>query len=87
MTNANPPSYRGVIPGGSEDSEEGERSAAQECVCVYVVLSIVSHQCAYVCLISQCLHHSVRDPISAPLTKMPIKLPTIKTKLNSYALT
>ncbi len=48
----------GVTPGGSEDSEEGERSAAEECVYVYVVLTIVSHQCVSVCvcarLISQC---------------------------------
>lgn len=75
----------GVTPGGSEDSEEGQRSAAQECVCGsnYCFPPV----CVCVRFISQCLHHSVRDPISAPLTKMPIKLPTIKTKLNSYAPT
>ncbi len=80
MTNANPPSCQwGVTSGGSEDDGEGERSAGTECVCG---LTIVLHQCVcgFVRLISQCLHHQVRDPISVLLTKMPIKLTTMKTK-------
>lgn len=35
---------------GSEDSEEGQKSAAKECVCVYVVQTIVSHQCVCMCV-------------------------------------
>lgn len=32
---------------GSEDSEEGERSAAQKCVCAYTILTIVHYVCAF----------------------------------------
>lgn len=35
----------------SEDSEEGERSAVQECVCVYAVLTIVHCVCICVCVL------------------------------------
>lgn len=34
----------------SEDSKEGERSAAQECVCVYAILTIVHCVCVYMCV-------------------------------------
>lgn len=57
-------------------------------VCVYmcVWLQLLFPTSVCVCVyVRGVLHHSVRDHISAPLTKTPIKLPTMKTKLNSYA--
>lgn len=74
----------GVTLLGSEDSGEGQKSAECVFICVCGAPTIVSHHRVCMC-VRGVLHHSVRDHISAPLTKTPIKLPTMKTKLNSYA--
>lgn len=98
MTNANPAScgcvcvWGGVGGGGGghtrglEHSEEGQKSVAVF-VCMWFELLFPPCVCLCVHLTSQCLHHSARDPISVPLTKMPIELPTIETKINSFVPT
>lgn len=71
---------------GSEDSGEGQKSAECVFICVCGSNYCFPPACVYVCVcVRGVLHHSVRDHISAPLTKTPIKLPTMKTKLNSSA--